>query len=165
MSGSKGFCPSKLPFLRDLDVPVIVNIFGNTIEEYAELAARLDGAPGIAALEINVSCPNVKEGGMVFGTDPAMTSRVVEAVRRATSPSGNHQAHAQRDEHLGDRQSRRRGRKRYYLLHKHRGGHGRGCFLQKAAAGQYFRGAFRACRKAGRSSVRLRGLRARSSAR
>jgi dihydroorotate dehydrogenase (NAD+) catalytic subunit len=70
--------------LRDLGVPVIVNIFGNTIEEYGELAARLDGAPGIAALEINVSCPNVKEGGMVFGTDPAMTSLVVEAVRRAT---------------------------------------------------------------------------------
>jgi dihydroorotate dehydrogenase (NAD+) catalytic subunit len=63
---------------------VIVNIFGETIEEYAELAARFDGAAGIAALEINVSCPNVKAGGMVFGTDPAMTSRVVEAVRGAT---------------------------------------------------------------------------------
>ncbi len=83
--GVERFLSVKLPFLRDLDVPVIVNIFGNTIEEYAELAARLNGAPGIAALEINVSCPNVKEGGMVFGTDPAMTSRVVESVRRATS--------------------------------------------------------------------------------
>ena len=83
--GAERFLSVKLPFLRDLGVPVIVNIFGNTIEEYGELAARLDGAPGIAALEINVSCPNVKEGGMVFGTDPAMTSRVVEAVRGATS--------------------------------------------------------------------------------
>ena len=83
--GAERFLSVKLPFLRDLGVPVIVNIFGNTVEEYAELAARLDGAPGIAALEINVSCPNVKQGGMVFGTDPAMTSRVVEAVRRATS--------------------------------------------------------------------------------
>lgn len=83
--GAEKFLSVKLPFLLDLDIPVIVNIFGNTIEEYAELAARLDGAPGIAALEINVSCPNVKEGGMVFGTDPAMTSRVVGAVRRATS--------------------------------------------------------------------------------
>ena len=83
--GAERFLSVKLPFLRDLDVPVIVNIFGNTVEEYAELAARLDGAPGIAALEINVSCPNVKQGGMVFGTDPAMTSKVVEAVRRATS--------------------------------------------------------------------------------
>ena len=78
--GAEEFLSQKLPFLRDLGVPVIVNIFGNTVEEYGELAARLDGAPGIAALEINVSCPNVKEGGMVFGTDPAMTSKVVAAV-------------------------------------------------------------------------------------
>jgi dihydroorotate dehydrogenase (NAD+) catalytic subunit len=83
--GAQNFLALKLPFLRGLGVPVIVNIFGNTVEEYAELAARLDGAPGIAALEINVSCPNVKEGGMVFGTDPAMAARVVEAVRRQTS--------------------------------------------------------------------------------
>ncbi len=83
--GSRNFLSIKLPFLRGLGVPVIVNIFGNTVEEYAELAARLDGAPAIAALEINVSCPNVKKGGMVFGTDPAMTARVVEAVRRRTS--------------------------------------------------------------------------------
>ncbi len=83
--GVEMFLSVKLPFLRKLDVPVIVNIFGSTIEEYAEVAGRLDRAPGIAALEINISCPNVKEGGMVFGTDPAMTSRVVESVRRATS--------------------------------------------------------------------------------
>lgn len=83
--GSEKFISAKLPYLRRLDVPVIVNIFGNTIEEYAELAARLDQAPGLAALEINVSCPNVKKGGMIFGTDPAMTAKVVEAVRRRTS--------------------------------------------------------------------------------
>lgn len=83
--GVDRFLAVKLPWLRELGVPAIVNIFGNTIEEYAELASRLDGAAGIAAIEINVSCPNVKEGGMVFGTDPAMTSRVVKAVRRATS--------------------------------------------------------------------------------
>ncbi len=82
--GAERFLAVKLPFLRDLGVPVIVNILGGTIEEYGELAARLDGAPGIAALEINVSCPNVREGGMVFGTDPTMTARVVEAVRAAT---------------------------------------------------------------------------------
>ena len=83
--GVERFLSVKLPFLRDLGVPVIVNIFGSTVEEYAEMAARLEGPSGIAAIEINVSCPNVKEGGMVFGTDPAMTSRVVEAVRRATT--------------------------------------------------------------------------------
>ncbi len=83
--GVDRFMAVKLPWLREAGVPAIVNIFGNTVEEYAELASRLDGAAGVAALEINVSCPNVKEGGMVFGTDPAMTSRVVNAVRRATS--------------------------------------------------------------------------------
>ena len=79
------FLESKLPYLRDRHVPVIVNIFGNTLEEYAELAARLDGVPGIVALEINISCPNVKNGGMIFGTDPAMAAHVVDAVRRSTT--------------------------------------------------------------------------------
>ncbi len=83
--GIKAFLENKLPFLVDLRVPVIVNIFGNTIEEYSELASRLHDAPGLAALEINISCPNVKEGGMVFGTDPGMAASVVEAVRKATS--------------------------------------------------------------------------------
>lgn len=82
--GVDRFISVKMPYLLALGVPVIVNIFGNTIEEYAQLAGRLDGVPGVAAVEINVSCPNVKKGGMVFGTDPAMTARVVEAVRRAT---------------------------------------------------------------------------------
>jgi dihydroorotate dehydrogenase (NAD+) catalytic subunit len=83
--GVERFLSLKLPFLREQGVPVIVNILGETLEEYAELAARLNGAPGVAAIEINVSCPNVKAGGMVFGTDPAMTSMAVEAVRRATA--------------------------------------------------------------------------------
>ncbi len=79
------FLKSKLPRLQRWQVPVVVNIFGNTLEEYAQLAASLDGVPGIAALEINISCPNVKEGGMVFGTDPLMAARVVQAVRHATA--------------------------------------------------------------------------------
>jgi len=83
--GIDRFISNKMPYLQALGVPVIVNIFGNTIEEYAQLAARLEGVPGIAAVEINVSCPNVKKGGMVFGTDPAMTARVVEAVRHETT--------------------------------------------------------------------------------
>jgi dihydroorotate dehydrogenase (NAD+) catalytic subunit len=82
--GVDAFLAEKLPYLRDQDVPVVVNIFGNTLEEYRDLAARLDGAQGVAALEINISCPNVKQGGMVFGTDPAMAASVVAAVRLAT---------------------------------------------------------------------------------
>jgi dihydroorotate dehydrogenase (NAD+) catalytic subunit len=82
--GLEVFLDSKLPHLRDQGIPTIVNIFGNTVEEYAELARRLDGQPGVAAVEINISCPNVKQGGMVFGTDPTLASEVVGAVRRGT---------------------------------------------------------------------------------
>jgi dihydroorotate dehydrogenase (NAD+) catalytic subunit len=64
---------------------VIVNILGNTLEEYAELASRLDGIGGIDALEINISCPNVKKGGVLFGTNPEAAAGVVRAVRRTTS--------------------------------------------------------------------------------
>ncbi|MGV8050771.1 MAG: dihydroorotate dehydrogenase [Anaerolineaceae bacterium] len=83
--GLETFLQAKMPFLRERLVTVIVNIFGNILEEYAELASRLNDVPGIAALEINISCPNVKQGGMVFGTDPAMAASVVQAVRRSTS--------------------------------------------------------------------------------
>ncbi len=83
--GVDEFIRAKLPFLRERRATVVVNIFGNTVEEYGELASRLDGIPGIAALEINISCPNVKQGGMVFGTDPAMAAAVVAAVRSSTS--------------------------------------------------------------------------------
>lgn len=74
----------KIPWLRQFDVAVIVNIVGKTVDEYAEVARRLDGVEGIAGLEINISCPNVKEGGIAFGTDPMMCGGVVAAVRKAT---------------------------------------------------------------------------------
>jgi dihydroorotate dehydrogenase (NAD+) catalytic subunit len=82
--GLRVFLEEKLPWLRALTVPVVVNIFGNTLDEYGELAAALDGQEGVAALEINISCPNVKAGGMVFGCEPAMVDQVVGAVRRRT---------------------------------------------------------------------------------
>jgi dihydroorotate dehydrogenase (NAD+) catalytic subunit len=74
-----------LPFLRRAGATVIVNIWGRTIEQYAEVAARLDAeSTGIAALEINISCPNIKEGGVAFGTDLKLAGQVVRAVRAAT---------------------------------------------------------------------------------
>ena len=75
-----------LPFLRSVGATVIVNIWGTTVEEYAEVAAALEaGAAGaIAALEINISCPNVKAGGVAFGTDPKRAAQVVSRVRAAT---------------------------------------------------------------------------------
>lgn len=74
-----------LPFLRQAGATVIVNIWGTTIEEYAEVAARLEAEKaGIAALEINISCPNVKAGGVAFGTDLKLAAEVVKKVRAAT---------------------------------------------------------------------------------
>jgi dihydroorotate dehydrogenase (NAD+) catalytic subunit len=66
------------------DFPVLVNVNGETVDEYGELAARLDGVPGVAGLEVNISCPNVREGGMFFGIDPASAAAVTAAVRRRT---------------------------------------------------------------------------------
>lgn len=74
-----------MPFLRKSGATTIVNIWGKKIEDYCEVARRLDeDSEGIAALEINVSCPNVKEGGIAFGTDTVMMGKVVSAVRKAT---------------------------------------------------------------------------------
>ncbi|MDW7771353.1 MAG: dihydroorotate dehydrogenase [Desulfobulbaceae bacterium] len=83
--GVEGFLREKLPYLKNLQTPVIVNILGDTVEEYARLAGRLDDARDIAALEVNISCPNVKKGGVAFGTDPLMAADVTRAVRQATS--------------------------------------------------------------------------------
>ncbi|HHX51771.1 MAG TPA: dihydroorotate dehydrogenase, partial [Clostridia bacterium] len=74
-----------MPQLRELDVRVIINIAGSTVEDYASLASRLDGVPGVAGLEVNISCPNVKEGGLAFGADPEQAALVIAAVRGKTS--------------------------------------------------------------------------------
>jgi len=82
--GVDSLIKEKLPWLAEFDVPVIVNIIGKTVDEYAEVARRLDGVQGVAGLEVNISCPNIKHGGIAFGTDPKMTEQVVRAVRSAT---------------------------------------------------------------------------------
>ena len=66
------------------EFPVLVNINGESASEYGELAARLDGVPGVAGLEINISCPNVEQGGLYFGNDPRAAAAVTESVRRRT---------------------------------------------------------------------------------
>jgi dihydroorotate dehydrogenase (NAD+) catalytic subunit len=85
--GLEAFLKEKLPWLRKLDTAVIVNIYGHSVEEYGAVAAGLRGAEGISAIEVNISCPNVKEGGMAFGTEPDMSARVTErVVREAERP-------------------------------------------------------------------------------
>ena len=81
--GIRAFVKDVLPRLARYDTAVIVNVCGDTVEEYAEVA-RIADAPGVAALEVNISCPNVKKGGIAFGGDPRMTHEVVSAVRKAT---------------------------------------------------------------------------------
>lgn len=82
--GVDGFVREYMPFLRSTGVPVIVNIWGTTQEEYAEVARRFSDVEGVSGLELNISCPNVKEGGHAFGTDPRTVASLVAAVRRAT---------------------------------------------------------------------------------
>jgi dihydroorotate dehydrogenase (NAD+) catalytic subunit len=83
--GVRAFVAEKLPVLRKYDTPVLVNIFGYSPEEYAEVIRILEDAPGVAGYELNISCPNVKEGGIQFGSDPAMVSQVVGVARRAAA--------------------------------------------------------------------------------
>jgi len=80
--GIEAFIQHKMPFLRTLNTPVIANFFGNTLEEYGEVAKRLNDIPEIAAGELKISCPNVKQGGIVCGTDPKAASDVVALVRK-----------------------------------------------------------------------------------
>ena len=82
--GVDGFIKKYWPFLKGLKVPTIINIWGTTVEEYAEVARRFDALGGVGALELNVSCPNIKEGGAQFGTDLKLLSQVVAACRKAT---------------------------------------------------------------------------------
>lgn len=83
--GVEHFCTVDLPWLRTHKPAVIVNVIGKTVEEYAQVAKALEGQTGIAALEVNISCPNVKEGGIAFGTDPHAAAEVVAAVVENTT--------------------------------------------------------------------------------
>jgi len=83
--GIEAFIEEKLPFLKDISTPTIINIYGKEIEEYAQLASRIDGLEGVAGIEVNISCPNVKAGGLAFGVDPVAAHRVVRAVRDGTT--------------------------------------------------------------------------------
>ena len=82
--GIDAFLRDKLPPLRRAGTVVIANIAGNTVAEYVQLARRLDEAPGIAAIEVNISCPNVKHGGVAFGIDPRVAAALTRSVKKAT---------------------------------------------------------------------------------
>jgi dihydroorotate dehydrogenase (NAD+) catalytic subunit len=83
--GVEAVLREKAPVWAGWRVPVLVNIVGETVGEYAELAGRLDGVTGISGLEVNIGCPNIKAGGVEFGTRPGPAAEVTAAVRQATS--------------------------------------------------------------------------------
>jgi dihydroorotate dehydrogenase (NAD+) catalytic subunit len=82
--GVQVFVRDKLPFLKQFDVAVVVNIFGETVDEYKRIAEILNRAEGVHALEVNISCPNVEKGGMSFGADPKAAFEVTRGVKGAT---------------------------------------------------------------------------------
>jgi dihydroorotate dehydrogenase (NAD+) catalytic subunit len=82
--GVRSFMDDKLPYLRQFDVAVIANIFGETVDEYRRIAEILSGADGVHGIEINISCPNVKKGGVAFGADPDVAADVTKKVRAVT---------------------------------------------------------------------------------
>ncbi|MBN1845147.1 MAG: dihydroorotate dehydrogenase [Sedimentisphaerales bacterium] len=81
--GLDRFLEEKVPLLERLSIPVFVNVAGKTVEQYVEVARRVSRIPAVAGLELNISCPNVKEGGIAFGVHPPMVAELVQAVRRA----------------------------------------------------------------------------------
>ncbi|AGF76819.1 dihydroorotate dehydrogenase family protein [Desulfocapsa sulfexigens DSM 10523] len=79
--GVERFISDKMASLQGIPVPVFVNILGDTLDEYKEIAARLAGVQGVSGIEVNISCPNVKKGGVAFGTVPEMAAAVTSAVK------------------------------------------------------------------------------------
>lgn len=83
--GVRNFVAEKLPVLRKFDTAIVANVFGYAVEDYVEVIRVLEDAEGLAAYELNISCPNVKKGGMQFGCDPALVGEVVGAARKAAA--------------------------------------------------------------------------------
>lgn len=82
--GIEEFIEKKLPWLRGLNTNVVVNIYGHRIDDFEELAKAFKGIEGISALEVNISCPNVEMGGMIFGKDQAVSAKITEKVVKNT---------------------------------------------------------------------------------
>jgi len=81
--GLERFIKEKLPIIKELKTPVFVNVAGSSIDEYISVAEKLADEEAIAALELNISCPNVKKGGIAFGTDPGEIEKITKAVKKA----------------------------------------------------------------------------------
>ncbi|CAM5272839.1 dihydroorotate dehydrogenase [Bacillus safensis] len=83
--GLKGVLENELPWLEQFDTPIIANVAGSQVEDYVEVAKQISQAKNVHALELNISCPNVKTGGIAFGTDPNMAASLTKAVKKVSS--------------------------------------------------------------------------------
>jgi dihydroorotate dehydrogenase (NAD+) catalytic subunit len=83
--GVRAFVAEKLPQLRRYDTAIVANVFGHTVTEYVEVIRVLEAVEGLAAYELNISCPNVERGGIEYGTNPAMAGEVISAARKSSS--------------------------------------------------------------------------------
>ncbi|GAA0460784.1 dihydroorotate dehydrogenase [Alkalibacillus silvisoli] len=83
--GVDGIIKDELPYLQNYDTPIIANVAGSTLEEYVQVTSKLTDEPAIKAIELNISCPNVKEGGVQFGTDPQLAYEVTKAVKSVST--------------------------------------------------------------------------------
>lgn len=82
--GVEAVLQEKLPYLEQFDVPIIASVAGSTEEDYIEMCQRIGTAPNVKAIELNISCPNVKEGGVAFGTDPEVAARLTRRCKEVT---------------------------------------------------------------------------------
>ena len=117
--GLRGVVQEKAPIWARWSVPVIANISGESIAEFEELAGTLDGVPGIAGLEVNISCPNIRDGGRLFADDAASAAAVTRGLPGRHQPAADGQALAQRRQHRRDRAGGRGGRCRRALGRQH----------------------------------------------
>jgi len=81
--GVERFIKEKVPIIEDFDLPVFVNVAGESIDDYVAVARRLAGEKTISGIELNISCPNVKQGGITFGTDPRQVEKITKAIKKA----------------------------------------------------------------------------------
>ena len=122
--GVHRFVDEKLPELRARGATVIVNVCGTTLDEYVEVSRILSDAEGVAAIELNISCPNIKEGGIQFGCSLHGTHDVVSAVRKVTRLPLIPEADAERHRRRVVRARRRGRRRRRRVARQHVPGHG-----------------------------------------
>ena len=132
--GIEAFVARQMPELVRLGPPIVVSIAGKTHAEFVEMAARLDAVPGVAAIELNMSCPNVS-GGIDFATDPAVCQRVVAGVREGLLAADPGEADPQRNVRRRDRPGGRGRRGRRHLANKYLPGPGDRLAAAASAAG------------------------------